>query len=171
MKCATCGLPLSPNRAQANCPRCGAPTNSPAAQKAPAGAAQSGFFAPAAFNPASPHYTQSPIPPALEPGQGWPAGIREQAGFAPLAADQVGQPRWQPSPPRNNRNNRMGFMIAGLCILAGALLLVFVYFMAIGVNQNNGTTSGTQTASHPTAIPSPSPTSNPSPTATPFPGQ
>lgn len=65
----------------------------------------------------------------------------------------------------------MGFTIAGLCIAAGALLLVFVYILAIGDQGNNSSTNGTQTTPQTVTSPSPTPTSNPSPTPTPFPGQ
>lgn len=104
------------------------------------------------------------------PGSGWQTGMRERAGFAPAAP---GQPRWQPSGPSQpqdqNRSTRLGFLIAGLCILAGAFLLILVYFLAVG--GPGGQTAGTQTTPQATVIPSPSPTSAPSPTATPFPGQ
>ena len=167
MKCATCGLPLSPKRQQANCPRCGAPVKSAARTQAAVGSAQPGFFVPPARNPSNGPGLQAPISPPVEPVQGWQSGIHDQAGLAPFWSDQPGQ-----QPPENNRNGRLGFTIAGLCIVAGALLLVFVYFMAIGGQGNqNGATNGTQTTSKSTATPSSSPTSLPSATATSFPGQ
>lgn len=68
----------------------------------------------------------------------------------------------------------MGFLIAGLCILAGALLLVFVYFMATGSQGNQNAPGGatqTQTAPSPTVATSPTSTTNPSPTTSTYPGQ
>jgi len=167
MKCAKCGLPLSPKRQPANCPRCGTPVKSAVRTRAAVGSAQPGFFVPSARNPSNGRGLQAPISPPLEPAQGWQSGIRDQAGPAPFWSDPSGQ-----QPPGNNRNSRLGFTIAGLCIVAGALLLVFVYFMAIGGQGNqNGATNGTQTTSTATAPPSSSPTTLPSPTATSFPGQ
>jgi hypothetical protein len=158
MKCAACGLPLSPKRQQANCPRCGAPVNSSALHLGRAGSAQPGFFIPSAYNPSNAHDFQAPVSSPVGPQQGWHAGRQEQAGQ-------------QYRPPGNRRNNRLGFTIAGLCILAGALLLVFVYFLGVQGNQNNGTANGTQTVASPTTAASPASTSMPSPTATAYPGQ
>ena len=108
MKCAACGMPLSPNRQQANCPKCGAPLNWRAGQKDASGSAQHGF----------------PV----------------------------------------------GFTIAGLCILAGAFLLILVYVLAVGGpgNQQN-TNTAQQITPRPTAVPSQTGIS--SPTATALPGQ
>jgi hypothetical protein len=139
MKCASCGMPLSPNRPQTNCPKCGAPVNTHASQKVAIGASGNyapGFPVPSAFNPS----VQSPVAP---------------------------QPPQQP--PDNSRNIRLGFMVAGLCILAGAFLLMLVYFLGVGGQGNQ--TAGSQTTPQPTVVPSPSPAITPSPTATPFPGQ
>jgi hypothetical protein len=167
MKCATCGMPLSPNRSQANCPKCGAPASARASQKATIGAIGDRQYAPSAFN-ASP---QSPVSPQPIPGQGWRSGMHERTDFAP-GLQQPRPPefqrRSQPQPPGNNRNNRLGFTIAGLCLLAGAFLLILVYILAIGGQGNQATTISQTTPKSQTI---PSPTTVPSPTATPFPGQ
>jgi hypothetical protein len=148
MKCAACGMPLSPNRQQATCPKCGTPVSTRAGQKAASGAVQHGFPEPSAFN--SP--PQSPLSPPPPPRQEW----------------QVWQPVGQ-QPPANNRSVRPGFTIAGLCILAGALLLILVYVLAISGQGNQQNITTQQNTPRPTVIPSP--TSNPSPTATALPGQ
>ena len=165
MKCATCGMPLSPNRLQASCPKCGAPVNSRAPQKAAIGTFGDRQPAPSAFN-ASP---QSPVSPPPIPGQGWRAGIHEQAHGAPgLQPSQPPEFQRRLQPPGNNRNTRLGFTIAGLCLLAGAFLLILVYILAIG-GQGNHTATVSQIT--PQSKTTPSPTNIPSPTATPFPGQ
>lgn len=159
MKCPSCGFPLSPRRTQETCPRCGTLVKMQAAQKAAVGSAQPVFFTPPAYNSSSTDGKQAPISPPVEPTPGWQAAFPGQAG----------QPRLQRQYTAGNP--KLGFTIAGLCIVGGALLLVFVYFMAIGVhgNQNNDSANGTQTNT--TATTAPSPTSIPSPTATLFPGQ
>src|SRR5205085_420853 len=77
---------------------------------------------------------------------------------------------WQPRPPKRSKNN-LGFIVAGLCVITGGLILVFVYFMALGSpgNSNSTSTVKTNTATNSSPIAAPSPVS--SPTATPFPGQ
>ncbi len=44
-------------------------------------------------------------------------------------------------PPQAPRTNNMGFVIAGLCVFAGGLILIFVYFMALGLPSSNSTNS------------------------------
>ena len=70
-----------------------------------------------------------------------------------------------------------GFMFAGLCVITGGLILVFVYFAAMGLpstgttNASMGTPAATRNAfPSPTAVP-PSPTVVPSPTVDTYPGQ
>lgn len=191
MKCSSCGLPLSPARANANCPRCGASPNTgsksagaanppnPAFYEAPSWGGNGVGVAPglgmspqneqwgqrgqggelSSYNPSVASATQAPL---LQPGA---------INRVPTA--EPGVPKWPPSPrfpqpPRDNRT-RVGFLVAGLCIVAGGLLLVFVYFMAIGAGNNSGNTgSATQTVPSPTS--GASPTTTPSPTATTYPG-
>ncbi len=69
------------------------------------------------------------------------------------------------------RSSRLGFTIAGLCLTMGALILVFVYVMSLGlVRPDTSTTQNLQQTSvvSPTAVPSPTPAITPTPT---FPGQ
>ena len=208
MKCSSCGLPLSPARVNANCPRCGAPpktgSKSPGAVNPPRPALWEGNHAsvPPGIGASlqdgqwgqggqlSPSYNsmvaQAPVShldtsQAVQPGQLWlkaaDAGAINQAptaGFSSEPTDlgapfRPAAPRF-PRPPQNNRKTRIGFLVAGLCIVSGALLLVFVYFMAIGAGNNtSGNSSGvTQTVPSPTR--GASPTTAPSPTATTYPG-
>lgn len=73
-------------------------------------------------------------------------------------------------PIRSGKHN-LGFIAAGLCVMMGGLILVFVYFMAIGLpGSSTGTnTVKTHTATNSSPISASSSTS--SPTATSFPGQ
>jgi hypothetical protein len=66
--------------------------------------------------------------------------------------------------------------VAALCVITGGLLLLFVYFLAMGTSGSPSSVTGNSNTQHaatsPTSIlPSPSPTSAPSSTATAFPGQ
>lgn len=183
MKCISCGLPLSPSRIATNCPRCGTPTNSdqratstpakPEYQQANWGTA--GVVDAGAGTP-SPNYqwaqnvqappTHSPPPQSPPSGQMWLSGSASQPGFPP------GPPR-QVTPPGGPRNSKPGFIVAGLCILAGGLILIFVYFLALGVSGNNSSNSATKTSTPNASTPTTAPTTTavPSPTATAFPGQ
>ncbi len=176
MKCSSCGLPLSPSRTNTNCPRCGTPIN--ADQKA-------------ASTPVQQQYQQANWGHAgvVEAGVGqplqnyqWPQNMQaypysptpqqaSQPGFAP------GPPQ-QGTPPRNPLNTKVGFVVAGLCILAGGMLLIFVYFLAIGLpgsnsNNTNNTTTATSTSnvSTPTTTTAPTATAALSPTTPVYPGQ
>src|SRR5207342_1392067 len=66
-------------------------------------------------------------------------------------------------------------IVAGLCILAGGLILIFVYFLAIGLPGGNSSNSATTTSTPnvPTSTPTTAPTATaiPSQTATTYPGQ
>lgn len=48
----------------------------------------------------------------------------------------------RPQPPRTNN---IGFVMAGLCVFAGGLILIFVYFMALGLPSSNSTNSTAST--------------------------
>ena len=203
MKCSSCGLPLSPSRANANCPRCGAspdarsngskstgnanPPN-PGSYEPPSwggngggvplGAVMSppngqwgqgssgGPTAPSSYNPS---IAQANAPQAVQPGPMWVPGPAAVPTISPkpITLQSPTSPRF-PQPPGNNRNMRIGFLVAGLCVVAGGLLLVFVYFMAIGTGNNTGNAgNATSTVPSPTGVSSPTTTS--SPTATVYP--
>jgi hypothetical protein len=72
----------------------------------------------------------------------------------------------------------LGFWVAGVCVLLGGVLLLFVYYMTLGLPNDTGNTASGQLTGTRTIIkatPStrtPTPTSTQvTPTATPFPGQ
>ncbi|HEY6541553.1 MAG TPA: hypothetical protein VIZ18_11470 [Ktedonobacteraceae bacterium] len=176
MKCTACGLPLSPARANANCPRCGTPVgtsakpmggpvgwNGNAATPMSVGALpQDGQWGQA--RPASAF--QPPMAPAPQPVQIWGVGANGMQGpgtFSPLP----------PAPRRPPRKPRFGFLMAGVCVCVGGLLLVLVYFLAMGQSGDSPTASSTptRTAATSTAAVTPSPAGSPSPAATSYPGQ
>lgn len=180
MKCTACGLPLSPSRTDGSCPRCGTPVS--AGVKSSGGPAS---FEPTAWNgnagapvsigapPQDGQWGQArpsaafqpPMAQAPQPGQGWAAGTNgmlEPGSFSPR----------QLTPKRPPRNSQIGFIVAGICVLTGGILLVLVYFLAMGQSGNTSTTTGrppTVATSSPAVTPSPA--GSPSPTATSFPGQ
>ena len=175
MKCTNCGLPLSPSHTPTNCPRCGTPIGSD--QKAtPAPMEHSSF---------NPEVTQMPgyrqgVPPTfpsqvpqqpVPPGQMWSQGPLSQPGLF----QQTSLPRPpQAKSPFYTHNAKLGFIVAGLCILTCALILVFVYFMASGStggNSNNTTASIPSPVSSPTMTATSTATTAPSPTASVYPGQ
>lgn len=195
MKCTTCGWLLSPHRPTATCPRCGSPVEggqksavgsvgsvgsaqanhatwgSNGAYGSPAqivdqGQGQENYSAPTMPNNFQAPTYQVPPSPLSPPVEPWQAGASMPANYPP------GRPGYGYQPPHKNSNPKLGFIVAGLCIATGALLLVFVYFMAVGGhgNPSGSTSSITPAASSPTAAPSPSPTT-PSPTATTYPAQ
>jgi hypothetical protein len=144
---------------------------------------------------------QTPTFPQAEGAGYYPSALQEQAGFfgndmgqpqnqlylspSPFA-EQVAPvsfsftpsaatlpPLQPPRPAKRSHSPQFGFTIAGLCLISGALLLVFVYFMSIGLlsrpTNNQAANSSTATkAATPTVLPSPSPIVSPTPN---FPGQ
>lgn len=187
MKCSSCGMPLSPSRTNTNCPRCGTPINTgQKAAPAPvpqqyqqanwgyAGVVEAGNGQPFQNYPwpqnmqAYP-FSQTPQQGA-QGGQIWLQAPASQPEFVP------GPPPQEDTPPGDSRNTKLGFVIAGLFILAGGLLLVFVYFLAIGLpggnsNNANNTTTATSTSNVSTPTTAPTATTAPSPTTTTYPGQ
>lgn len=170
MKCISCGWPLSPSRTTTNCPRCGTPIDADQkaasipvqqqyqqAQWGNAGVIEASPLQPpsnsqwAQYGQASPVNTQQASPS----GPVWVQSPVPQPGFDP-------GPPWQPAPPSNFRNTKMGFIVAGLLVLAGGLILVFVYFLAIALPGNNSN----NTATTPTSTPRVSTTPTTAPTAT-----
>ena len=98
-----------------------------------------------------------------------PAGVMGALSSTPVTGNR----------PQAPRTNNMGFVIAGLCVFAGGLILIFVYFMALGLPSSNSTNSaytntGTTATPHtnanlPTTVTT-SPTVAPSPTTSGNPG-
>ncbi len=174
MKCTACGLPISPTRT--NCPRCGTPAgaaaksvgwNGNAAAPMSVGApAQDEQWRQAQSFPHQAFQPQVVLPP--QPDQMWGAGANGMQGpgtFSPMP----------PAPRRPPRNPRFGFLIAGICVGTGGLLLLLVFFLAMAQagSGNTDTTGTTPTAATTTKSPAvtPSPAGSPSPTATTYPGQ
>ncbi len=141
MKCTACGLPLSPARASANCPRCGTPAGAAAKSMGGSMAWNGNGAAPVSVGAPPqdgqwgqvrqfPQAFQPPVVLPPEPGQMWDAGangMRGPGAFSPMS----------PAPRRSPRRPRFGFLVAGICVCAGGLLLVLVYFLAVG---QSGTT-------------------------------
>jgi len=163
MKCTACGLPLSPSRNNASCPRCGTPVN--VGVSASPQDRQWGQSAP------SPSFQPSMVQtPVSQPGQMWATGPNGMQRPGPQF------PMQQP-PRRPFRNTPVGFIIAGICVLTGGILLLVVFFLAMGQPGNTPTTANntstpvsTHAASSPAAV-TPSPAVSPSPSTTSFPGQ
>jgi hypothetical protein len=94
-----------------------------------------------------------------------PTSASEPLSMTPLS------PR-PPVSPRKSHSPSLAFTVAGLCIISGALLLVFVYFFSIGLlnssSRQNSSSAPTTSARVPTVALSPTPVISPTPT---FPGQ
>jgi hypothetical protein len=176
MKCNSCGLPLSPTRTPTNCPRCGTPTDESSSIARP--------YYQAAY------WENSGVVDAVGtplPNYQWAQNVQETPAYSPppqsgqMWSGQVYQPRYSPSPPpqfrppTGSRNTKLAFIVAGLCILTGSLILIFVYFSATGLHGDNSsnstTTSSTGTANVSTPITAPTVTAIPSQTVTTYPGQ
>lgn len=206
MKCTNCGLPLSPSRTYKHCPRCGMPIAAgPRPDLHPAhhyfesnremGSGENVNYTP----PPTPIMTQTPpaypslqAPPhtsrqVQQPQPTWaphepvaphiPHTVQQSphyasTGQAPLQSGQLGQ---TPSSRRNKTN--LGFSLSGLCLLLGGLILLFVYYMSLGLPNSTTNTAGQHTGTSHVAQTTPNsttPTPSPTlvmPTATPFPGQ
>ena len=159
MKCTACGLPLSPSRTNASCPRCG--TAMSAGVGAPSQEMQWGQAAPFVAS-------EPPMMPISAPqaGQMWTAGSNGMQGPG-------SQFPMRPAPKRPPRNAQVGFLIAGICVLMGGILLVVVYAMAMSQSGNPSTANTTPTSTHAASSPVVTPSSvvSPSPSATSFPAQ
>lgn len=195
MRCMNCGLPLSPARNVANCPRCGAPLNAfqGAAQRQ---FEQTGWENMGGMPPQNP-WGQAASPgaynPFLQQGQPDQAGLNapgmngfNNTGFNSNMGASPLLPRRPGPPPRNRPNPRTLFMVAGLCVFVSALILGLIALLVFSGNPSSGTantngnsaqtpTTGntSQTAPTRTANASASPTAGTSPTATGtvYPGQ
>jgi len=175
MRCTNCGLPLSPTNTSLNCPRCHSALVSEAK--------------PVAVYPALPPVVQTPFPQA---GQMWQpdltppplptpepmeATVRNSSSSDMRDARTAGNPSMgQVMRPQTRRTSNAGFILAGLCVITGGLILVFVYFMASGLPSTNTTSASmgaptTTSGTLPSATTVPWPTVLPSPTVGAFPGQ
>jgi hypothetical protein len=179
MKCTACGLPLSPSRTDGSCPRCGTPVSAgvkssggPASFESAAWNGNAGASVSVGAPPQDGQWGQGRPSAAFQPpmaqaspsGQGWAAGTngrQEPGSFSPR----------QPAPRRPPRNSRVGFMVAGICVITGGILLVLVYVLATGQSGNASTTGSTPTSATSSPAITPSPAGSPSPTATSYPGQ
>lgn len=108
----------------------------------------------------------------MEQGQSY---VAPEHASQPLSYAPPLPPLQPPKPVKRPRSSRFGFTLAGLCLITGALLLVFVYFMSSSLgapastSQTAASSTGTTKATvAPTAQPSPSPMVSPTPS---FPGQ
>ena len=117
----------------------------------------------------------------------WAQNVQSPPVYSPpsqseqMRSGQVYQPVYSPNPPpqftppTGSRNTKLGFILAGLCILAGGLILIFVYFSATGLpggsSSNSAPTTSTPNVSTSTSTTAPTATSIPTRTATTLPGQ
>jgi hypothetical protein len=198
MKCTHCGLPLSPTNTSKNCPRCHnylVPAPDTVAQQSQeqggnqawSGSEQGPSWAQAQQwqsppTPSSPQWTtgsgqnQIPFPPTAQPPLLQAEYVRQS-----VPAPTPGVMYSTPAPgmrPQTPRMSNRGFIIAALCVISGGLILVFVYFTAMGLPAAPITGANTLTpvatknivTTTPTT-PLLSPTTVPSPTAGALPGQ
>jgi len=120
--------------------------------------------------------------------KGFPQGAQLIAPLHSERSTAASQRRpWQPRPPKAtianqsaqgtiNRpvrrgNSNLGFLVAGLCVITGGLMLFFIYFMALGAPDNSNGISAMKTRIATNVSPIPTRSSAASPVATPFPGQ
>jgi hypothetical protein len=186
MRCVNCGLPLPPAQKITNCSRCGTfltttgqGTQQPFAQ---GGWDNIGREGTSAGNP----WDQT-ISNDFAFGQ---QGFQKQINPQPNAvnsfndADKLGfqaasfSPKRPYPPPRQKKNSRNLFMVAGLCVIVGALLLVLILVLGTGNSSPNTASTNSTVLQQPTAAPSvssanASPTvgTSPLPTGTAYPAQ
>ncbi len=178
MRCTSCGLPLSPTHTPTNCPRCGTPTGVASTASQPQ--YQQAFWEPARVVDAI------GSPPAQYQ---WPQNEQSAPDFSPFIqpeqhwTGQAYRPEYSPVPPpqipaeEGINFTKLGLIIAGLCILAGSLLLIFVYFSATGLpGSGSGNSPATSTSGGTSHASTSTPTNAPTATAIPtqttaFPGQ
>src|SRR5215472_729376 len=135
MRCTSCGLPLSPTRTPANCPRCGTPLSSGQKSQsslevndsangglAPIAASTSnGFGGEASFHMAS---SSIELQSRSQPDQMWMPEPRSAWSGSPDprygsgVSHQLSMPSGR-AQPRKPADPKIGFMVAGLCVLLG----------------------------------------------------
>ena len=211
MKCTNCGLPLSPTRTTTNCPRCGTPISTfqqqPFEQQAGWGNAggmpQQPFEQQAGWGNAGGVPPQNPwtqVASTTAPKTGFNQGVAGQNGLNGSPRPGLQQSSLPPRRPyeqqKKRKNAQIMFIIAGLCVVLSALILIFVAVMGSGnsgsppatANTNTNTTNAstaTASASQPTATPTtaqtdvtptstastPTTDGTPGANGTPYPGQ
>ncbi len=171
MRCANCGLPLSP--ARTHCPGCGAANPGKPGQQNEYAANQgevpqyafpspqngNGFptmpvngNAQMPYSGAPPESQQArqpmsrempppaPFADAGQPGQLWlPGGSpnRQTPDWRPTSQPRLENTAWAPPKKQKQVNGkgsaRLNFTIAGLCVLTGGLILIFVYIISFSL--------------------------------------
>ena len=175
MRCTSCGLPLSPTHTPAECPRCGTPTGAASAASQPQ--YQQAFWEPVRVVDAvgtSPSQYQWPPDGQSAPELSTPS----QWSGQPYKPDYSQVPPPQIPGAQSTNNTKLGFIIAAMFILAGSMILIFVYFTVSGLpgggssNSTSSNNSGnTSNAAMSTPTTAPTATAIPTQTATTFPGQ
>lgn len=192
MRCMNCGLPLSPERNLANCPRCGASLNAFQGAQQQQQSDQAGWGNMGGA-PQQSSWGQTPPPgpfsPFTQQNQGGPttpmnSGFNSEVGSG-LQQSPLSPRRPYTPPPSGKSNPRLLFMAAGLCVLLAAMLLGLIYILGSSgsgnpsqtANTNSNTpasnTGTTPASASPTAVDTTTPTADASPTAsgTAYPGQ
>src|SRR5581483_11251418 len=137
MRCMNCGLPLAPGNNLSNCPRCGASLN--AFQGA---ARQQANWGNMGSTPQQNPWSQAGVPGGSSPFT--QQGYTQQSGPSSpgmgefnrgMASDrQPFTPRRPVPAPKNRSNPRTIFVVAGLCVIVGALILGLVAMLAFSGN-------------------------------------
>ncbi|HAE83597.1 MAG TPA: hypothetical protein DDW33_11110 [Ktedonobacter sp.] len=178
MKCTTCGFPLSPTNTNMPCPRChNSTTSNPkfvVQQQIPFS-----FPEQAPFPQLGQLFQSAPTPAPINMQaelhqNNAPYGATNRTPEATYSALSAPTPALR---PQTRHASNLGFIVAGLCVFAGGLILILVYFMAIGLppssSANSYTTAPVVTKNTPSTLltAAPSPKIVPSATTGAFPGQ
>ena len=188
MRCAHCDLPLSPTNPARVCPRCHMPmaTGTNAATKSK----HTPVVQPPSWGDEVALLSSLQPTPYPQPGQMWdptppptPALAVSSPQFSATAMRRESQslPQAKKVSDRKTRTttSNLGFIIAGVCVLTGGLLLILVYYMAAGLSPSTAQTqsiaagnSVATTTRHLTSTPVVStPTLKPTPATGAFPAQ
>ena len=197
MKCTHCGLPLSPTNTSEICPRCHnslVPAPGTAKQQTQEQVGNQAWSG-SAQGPSWTQAQQWQSPPTSSSPMWMAASYQNQIPFTPFAqppllqANQAPQSTSTPTPgvmystpapamrPQAPRMSNRGFILAALCVISGGLILVFVYFVAVGLPASPSTDANHVTSVATKNIVAVTPTTSiltptivPSPTAGAFPG-
>ncbi len=141
MRCINCGLPLSPARTVTHCPRCNTPLRADQGEfQQPLEVDGWGNMGGTMNMPQGNPWTQvGSTTPARPFPQGPQAGMGISGGLhTPGRSGAYGTPARQPQTPRRvGRNTRPLFVVAGLCVMIGALLLVTIFFLVLGATKSS----------------------------------